>query len=272
MSNFQFLHSEWRSLYQKVTKAEERVRTEPVSTAQYCRQAMEEAVHHIYRLEQLELPYNTDLANLTSQPDFKSLMSYQIWNGLHIVRKTGNNASHYGNKVSSADALVSIRYLFDFLKWFAQNYSETEPQLPGTFEDNFIPKVGERDRKLKEIQAESERVQKQLEAQLEQLRQEKEALAQQASQSQKANEAYKQQQEAARQRLEEQKEERKAPLPKEFSEAETRRHLIDIDLKEAGWFGLKEGRDLEYPVKGMPVTPDNPKGRAGNHQSYVWLG
>ena len=68
MSNFSFLNTEWNSLYQKVKKAEERVRTEPVSTARYCRQAMEEAVHRIYELEYLELPYNTDLANLTHTP------------------------------------------------------------------------------------------------------------------------------------------------------------------------------------------------------------
>jgi type I restriction enzyme, R subunit len=261
MSNFQFLHSEWRGLYQKVIKAEERVRTEPVSTAQYCRQAMEEAVHHIYRLEHLELPYNTDLANLSSQPEFRSLLPFPLYNGLHIIRKTGNNASHYGNKVSSEDAHTSIRYLFDFLKWFAQNYSQAQPQLPGAFEDRFIPKIGERERKLKEIQAESERAQQALEAQLAQLQQEKEELAEQARQSLQAYQDYILQQEAEKLKLLEQKKERKAPLPKEFSEAQTRRHLIDIDLKEAGWFGLKEGRDLEFPVKGMPITPDNPKGR-----------
>jgi type I restriction enzyme R subunit len=39
---------------------------------------------------------------------------------LHIVRKTGNNAVHYGNRITSQDALVSIRYIYDFTKWFAQ--------------------------------------------------------------------------------------------------------------------------------------------------------
>ena len=33
MSNFQFLKEEWNSLYKKVSKAEERVNTEPISTA-----------------------------------------------------------------------------------------------------------------------------------------------------------------------------------------------------------------------------------------------
>jgi type I restriction enzyme R subunit len=29
---------------------------------------------------------------------------------------------------------------------------------------------------------------------------------------------------------------------------------IDVDLKEAGWFNLNQGRELEYPVKGMPYS------------------
>ena len=260
MSNFSFLHSEWHSLYQKVKKAEERVRTEPVSTARYCRQAMEEAVHRIYKLEFLELPYNTDLANLTYSPDFKNLVPFQLRKYLDIIRKTGNNASHYGNRVSSAEALTSIRYLFDFLKWFALKYSEREPDLPGQFEDGFIPKVGEQERKLKEIQAESERVQKELQAQIEALAREKEELSRLASEDRQMFEAFKLQQEQEKRQLQQQKQERTRPLSREFTEAETRRNLIDIDLQEAGWFKLTEGRELEYPVKYMPVTPDNPKG------------
>ena len=260
MSNFSFLHSEWKGLYRKVKKAEERVRTEPVSTARYCRQAMEEAVYRIYELEQLELPYNTELANLTYTPDFKNLVPFDLSRGLHIIRKTGNNASHYGNRVTTADALTSIRYLFDFLKWFALKYSEVEPELPGQFDNSFIPKVGEQDRKLKEIQAENERVQKELQAQVDALVREKEELSNLARENFQKFEAYKQQQEKEKQQLQAQKQERSRPLSREFTEAETRLKLIDIALKEAGWFELKEGRDLEYPVRYMPVTPDNPKG------------
>ncbi len=236
------------------------MRTEPVSTARYCRQAMEETVYRIYELEYLELPYNTDLANLTYTPDFKNLVPFQLRKGLDIVRKTGNNASHYGQRVSAADALTSIRYLFDFLKWFALKYSEAEPELPGHFDDIFIPKAGEQERKLKEIQAESERVQKELEAQVAALAREKEELSRLASENQEQFEALKRQQEQEKQQLQQQKQERARSLSREFTEAETRRNLIDIDLQEAGWFKLAEGRELEYPVKHMPVTTDNPKG------------
>jgi type I restriction enzyme R subunit len=267
MSNFSFLQHEWNSLYQKVKRAEERVRTEPVSTARYCRQAMEEAVYRIYELEYLELPYNTDLANLTHNPHFKNLIPFRIQKGFDIIRKTGNNASHYGNRVSSAEAHTSIRYLFDFLKWFALKYSQVEPELPGAFSDAFVPKVGEQDRKLKEIQAENERVQKELQAQVEALLKEREELSRLANENRHQFDAYKEQQEQEKAQLQQQKQERARPLSREFTEAETRRNLIDIDLQEAGWFKLTEGRELEYPVKHMPITPDNPNGNG--YADYV---
>ncbi|MFM7683461.1 MAG: hypothetical protein ACKO7P_12070 [Bacteroidota bacterium] len=41
MSNFQFLQDEWSSIYSNVKIAEERVFTEPVSCAGYCRMVLE---------------------------------------------------------------------------------------------------------------------------------------------------------------------------------------------------------------------------------------
>ena len=76
-------------------KAEERVFTEPVSTAFKCRLVLEECVHRIYNIEHLERPYNGDLSNLMHQEEFKGIVYFHI-QGLHIVRKTGNNAAHYG--------------------------------------------------------------------------------------------------------------------------------------------------------------------------------
>lgn len=41
------------------------------------------------------------------------------------------------------------------------------------------------------------------------------------------------------------------------NEAETRDYLIDALLHEAGWL-LKDKRDREYPVAGMPISQANP--------------
>ena len=52
---------------------------------------------------------------------------------------------------SSKDAQISIKYTYDFTKWFAQNYSKSIPELPGAFDETFIPKLGEKQRQLKDI-------------------------------------------------------------------------------------------------------------------------
>jgi type I restriction enzyme R subunit len=260
MSNFQFLQEEWSSLYRKVILAEQRVFTEPVSSASYCRIVLEECMHLIYDLEHIDLPYNTELVNLINDEQVKSILPYQIREGLAYVRKTGNNAVHYGNRITGSDALISIKYLYPFLKWFAVAYSSTVIKIPGLFDETFIPRAGDTSRQLKEIQSEQEKIQQELIAQVEKLQVEKEAILAKAQESEASLELYKQQTAEALAQIKEQKKKRIIPVALEFTEAQTRKHLIDIDLKEAGWFNLSEGREIEFPVKGMPITKDNPNG------------
>ncbi|ESU24362.1 type i site-specific deoxyribonuclease [Flavobacterium enshiense DK69] len=260
MSNFKFLQQEWYSLYSKLKKAEERVNTEPVSSASYCRLMLEESMYLIFDFEHIEKPFNTELVNLMNDEGIKSIIPHQLREGLHIVRKTGNNAAHYGNRITPQDALVSIRYSYDFAKWFAQNYSIGLPALPGFFDEQFIPKLGETQRLLKEQQKEQEKAYQQLLEQIAKLQEEKEAILEKAQESEASLEAFKQQTQQAVLKLKKQKQARLKTLTSEYTEAETRLHLIDADLKEAGWFKLIKNRDLEYPVTGMPITADNPKG------------
>lgn len=260
MSNFKFLQEEWLSLYRKLKTAEERVYTEPVSTASYCRLVVEECMHLLFDLEHLEKPFNIELVNLMNDEEIKSIVPSHLRDGLHIVRKSGNNAVHYGNRISSKDALISIRYTFDFAKWFAQNYSKAIPELPGYFDETVIPKLGEKQRQLKELQQEQEKQHTLLLEKIAKLQEQHEATIAKAEESELALEKYKQQTKQAVVKLKKQKQERLIPLASEFTEAQTRQHLIDVDLKEAGWNILNTGRELEYPVTGMPITNDNPKG------------
>lgn len=260
MSNFKFLQSEWQSLYTKLKTAEERVIIEPVSCASYCRLVLEETMYLLYDLERIDKPFNTELIQLMDNENIKSIIPYQLREGLHIVRKTGNNAAHYGNRISSKDASIAIKYIYDFSKWFAQNYSATIPDLPGAFDESFIPRLGEKQRLVKEQQQEQEKAYQELLAQITKLQEEKEAILSKAQESEATLEAYKQETIQAVAKLKKQKQERLKPIAAEFTEAQTRQHLIDVDLKEAGWHTLTIGRELEYPVTGMPITADNPKG------------
>ena len=260
MSNFNFLQTEWSSIYKKMKAAEERVYQEPVSTASYGRLVLEECMHLLFDIEHIEKPFNKELINLMNDESIKSIIPTHLIEGLHIVRKTGNNAIHYGQRITSKEALISIRYSYDFLKWFAQNYSEIAPVLPGLFNEEIIPKIGEQQRKLKEQQSEQEKAYQALLDQIEQLQQEKESILEKAQESEASLAAFKQQTQQAVKDLKKQKQERFKPLSKEFTEAQTRQHIIDVDLKEAGWHTLNVGRELEYPVTGMPISADNPKG------------
>ena len=260
MSNFDFLRDYYPTIFNKMKIAESRAITEPKSAAHYTRLALEEAVHIIYQEEQLELPYDTGLANLLRAEDFRHTIPSEFNEGLYIVRKTGNAGAHYGTKVRGRDALVSIQYLFSFLKWFANIYADTQPDLPSAFDKAIIPKVGEAKRKYKELADEAKREQEKAQAQIDALIKQLEEQQEAAKRSEEALVAYKLQQETARKVLEAKKAKRERKIPSEFTEAETRKHLIDLALREAGWNNLNEGREIEYPVTGMPITNDNPRG------------
>lgn len=259
-SNFDFLKEEWSSLYKNLTLAEKRVYTEPISTAGYCRSSLEECVHKIYELEHISIPFNTDLFGMVTNPEVESLLPDQIKNGIHYIRKQGNLALHYSNKkVSPSEALISLRYAYALVKWFANNYSEIVPDLPGAFDESLVPKQGEKQRYesiLQEQKAETEKLQKEIK----ELKQTREEALEKAKQNEVAFKRYKESVAQERKAIQEQRTARKMKVSAEFTEAETRQHLIDVALKEAGWDNLSRGREIEYPVSGMPVSNDNPKG------------
>lgn len=264
MSNFDFLKPSYSNLHRVMVKAESRVFTEPKTAAHSCRLALEEAVHLIYREERFEMPFDTRLANLMRERDFTETVSSSVYNGVYeYTRKIGNNGAHYGKTVKGKDALISIRYMFDFLKWFVNYYSVREPSLPDAFDQSVIPKVGsdkKNQRKQKEQEAEQEKEKKALEDKVAALLGELEKQQEAAMQNELAFENYKSEQEEAKVKLKAQKKKRKKKLSSEYNEAETRKHLIDISLREAGWSDLREGYEIEYKVSGMPITPDNPNG------------
>lgn len=270
MSNFEFLKAEWSSLHRNMVLAEQRVYSEPDSTAMKCRVSLEEVVHHIYELEYLDMPYNTDLFSLMQEPDFKNIASFHT-SGMDIIRKTGNNAGHFKtSKVNKDDAKVSLKYTFSLLKWFAENYSEVRPEVPAQFDEVFIPKAGSEGRKLKTLQQEHEAEKEKLQKQIAALLQQQQEQLESAKESEQALLAYQQEIAVAKAAIKEQKLARQVKPSSEYTEAETRLHLINVDLKEAGWITFNQGRELEFPVKGMPITKDNPHGNG--YVDYVLWG
>ncbi len=260
MSNFDFLSDEWGSLFQTAAKAESWINTEPKASAHTSRMALEECVHLMYDMEYLELPYNTSLYNLIHESEFQSILPTRYFSGLEIIRKTGNNGAHYGRRVTPGDAEKSVRYLFDFVKWFANRYSDVLPELPDHFDESLIPAVENTQQKVQDLKAQLEKEQEALKAQIKAQQAALEAAQEKARESELALANYEAKAAAAKAKIQRQQRKRPAPRTREYTEAETRKHLIDVALKEAGWDLLRNGQELEFPVKGMPITNNNPKG------------
>ncbi len=261
MSNFNFLQSEWPRLFSKMKLAEERVLTEPQSTATYCRMCIEECIYAIYDLEYLTYPYNTDLLNLMNQTVIKSIIPSEIQQVMHLVRKSGNNAIHYSEKkYTKRDSEIAIRYTYDFLKWFAKSYSAEDLALPAKFDATQIPKIGADKAEKRKLIAEFEAERKALQTQLAQLKTARLEAEEEAKATEEDLQQYKAKEVAVQKTNIEKRLSRNYPKEREYTEAETRINLIDVDLKEAGWTSLVKGRDIERPVSGMPISADNPKG------------
>jgi len=270
MSNFNFLEGEWKSLFKNAKTAERTVNSDPSTSAVKSRVCVEEAVHRIFELEHFEIPFNSTLNSLMGDYQFQAIIPRAILDGLYIAKTNGNNAAHYGNKVSPKDALVTLKYVFTFLKWFANYYSETQPDIPSHFETEYIPKIGAERRKLAELQQANEEEQAALRAEVERLRKANEEALELARENEESLAQHKAEVQAAQEALEAQKQARQITITSEFTEAETRQHIIDANLKEAGWIKLTPGRELEYKVKGMPKNADNPNGNG--YVDYVLWG
>tara|TARA_B100000674_G_scaffold431393_1_gene388540 strand:+ start:10268 stop:13708 length:3441 start_codon:yes stop_codon:yes gene_type:complete len=270
MSNFNFLEGEWKSLFNNAKTAERTVNSDPSTSAIKSRICVEETVHRIYDLEHFEIPFNSTLNSLMGDYQFQAIIPRTILDGLYIAKTNGNNAAHYGNKVSPKDALVTLKYVFTFLKWFANYYSETQPDIPSVFDIQFVPKIGAERRKLAELQKANEQEQEALRAEVERLRRANEEALELARENEESLAQHKSEVQAAQEALEAQKQARQTTITSEFTEAETRQHIIDANLKEAGWVKLTPGRELEYKVKGMPKNADNPNGNG--YVDYVLWG
>ena len=170
-----------------------------------------------------------------------------MWSVLPSIVKAGNLAVHTGHSVSAADAVFSLRGLFDFIQWVDYCYGTDYAER--SFDETAIPgeKVELDEKKIRE----QESLLTQKDAELEALRKQVESLS-------AAYTASKQQNQQSR-----------SFTAADLTEAETRRKIIDIDLKAMGWKFTGPDADVrtEYEV-------DNMNGVLGQkgYADYVLMG
>ncbi|MDT0677000.1 DEAD/DEAH box helicase family protein [Autumnicola musiva] len=256
MSNFSFLQKEFPAIYQEALNTETHVFKEPRYSALLSRTTLEKAIFWLYENDvDLRLPYDTKLGALMHNQDFKDILKPSMHRELDVIRLTGNNAAH-GKKVNQFQALQSLKNLFRFTSFLSVYYSEENPKIP-TFDEKILRYEEAEKEAFRELKKRAEK----LEAELEKSKKNAFELQEKAVD----NEILQLQVQEHEKKLRDRKEQRKKTqdsdksIPPLTSEIETRKQLIDLLLKEAGWDDLKQGKDLEFEVKGMPLTT-NPSG------------
>lgn len=265
-SNFIFLQQEFPDIYKEIQEAEKHTFTAPRYAALLCRSALEKTIFWLYNNDDdLELPYDTKLGALLHNESFKNILKPSMLVELDVVRLNGNNAAH-GKTVKQLEALYSLKNCFRFLSFLSKYYSESNPDIP-EFDERVIPYGDTNDKNAKQLQALADKL---------------ELERAEAQKALKAQEKLTEENEGLRKQLEEQlqlianrKESRfqettyERDIPELTSEQETRKLLIDLLLREAGWDNLREGKEKEFEVMGMPLTT-NPTGKG--YVDYVLWG
>lgn len=246
MSNFDFIlkNEIFKTFAEASVEAEKSIAVANVSCTILCRRALELAVKWIYANDrELVLPYQNNLSSLVYDINFKSMINEKVFNGMTYIIKLGNFSVHSNKKVTRKEAVLCLKYLFDFMDWLAyyydSNYIETkfdERKLPAESIANLKKeereelenKLVEKDEKIEKILKENEELRKKLT---------KQRTSKKIAYNFKVS---------------------------DISEFETRKQFIDLDLKIAGWDSTNIREEVE--VKGMPNTQEI------GHVDYVLYG
>jgi type I restriction enzyme R subunit len=254
MGNFAFLPNRFSEIAAAATKAEGHIHGDPRAACFHARFALEAALHWLYRFEsRLNQPYDRNLAALLYEPSLRRIMDERAFQKAQLIHKAGNFAVHERKEVKTELALQVVRDLHHFCYWLTRTYAPDHPRDGAAWRDDRVPEpptaedIVPRER-LVELEKELEK------------RSEAELKRQQEADSLNAEMAALREGVA---RLREQAE--ATPDTHDYSEADTRHYLIDLDLNRAGW-KLDQARGREYEVQGMP------NGRGVGYADYVLWG
>lgn len=266
MTNFQFLQNDFPNIFLEAKDAELNAITAPRYSALLSRSTLEKTVHWLYENDNdLHEPYDTKLASLIHEQCFKDILKPSMFREINAIRLAGNDAEH-GKNITRNHSIIVLKYLFRFLSFLSSYYSEGNPFI-APFNDELLPDGRENDKSKQELKTAAVELLKQSE----QLQAEQQKRKEQAEQI----ELLKIQLNKQTQLISERKAERKIvvdenkAIPQLIPETVTRKIYIDLLLKEAGWDNLREGYELEFEVKGMPLSTN----RSGiGYADYVLWG
>ena len=234
MTNFGFLAeiTEYTMFSAAAIEAEKVWASSPAMCAVGCRKALELAVKWVYSADKaIDMPYKDNLQSLIHEPSFRFALDSQTWGKLPYIIKLGNLAVHTQRSVSSADALLSLESLFEFIEWI--DYCYGADYVERRFDTALIP-TDKIDIDVKKI--------KEQESLIEQQDSEIKALQAKIAEMSAVLTASKKKKQSAR-----------TFKPADLSEFKTRKIYIDVDLKLMGWKFSGTDSDVweEYEVNDM---------------------
>jgi type I restriction enzyme R subunit len=244
VSNFAFLKTEWAEIADTAQHAERYSQSDPRTTCFYARRALEQAVNWLYDHDPaFRRPYDDNLVALLTDYSFRSNVPPNIGNKAHFIRKMGNLAVHTDRRITPMDGLTVIKELYQLLYWLARTYTRNDPRaILSQFDEALLPPA--------EAQVKSQTA-----AQLTKLDEELKARDRELMEKAQMLADYQAQIDALQVQIAQAKEANsKIEVVHEYTEAETRKYLIDMLLREAGWDPKGENVE-EYPVTGMPNRP-----------------
>ena len=240
MSNFTFLPTEFRDIAESAQRAEGQVTGDPRAACFHARFTLEAIVHWLYRHDPaLRMPYDQSLGALLHEPSFQNLLPQAVFQKARVIQKVGNQAVHHSRPVREADALQVVRELHHLCYWLTRTYAPEASRAGAAWQDTRVPRpLGDAEvvprQELEDLEqrlAEQNKAELKRQQEHDALNAELQALREQLAEIRAASEAK--------------------PDTHDYSEAETRRYLIDVDLRRAGW-PLDQPRDRECEVTGMP--------------------
>lgn len=247
-SNFNFIDNELKQIREFAQRAEIRGRLDSRYACFQARLAAETALKWVFKVDpELSLPYNTMLGSLISDPGFQKIAKDDAKRSLQIIQRYGNLAAHDEHAIPVQESVQVIKQLHNFLFWMHRTYFEVN--LQSEFNDKLIPDAGDIAKtsktKLNELEQKHELEEKKLKEALEAEKTDKEAS--QVILAERDEEIKQLKAQIAAKKAEAEK----VLDTHDYSEAETRKLLIDVLLREAGWHKGTSSLQEEYELDGI---------------------
>ena len=233
MSNFEFLKQNkiFNNFSESCIEAENGIGLNTVTCSILCRRALELGVKWLYANDNdLKIPYQNNLSALVHDITFKNIIDEKLLKQIEYIIKLGNYAVHNNKKISREEAILSLRYLYNFMQWIAYCYADNFEEKE--FDESILQTQSENILAVKERESLYEELEKK-DKKLEETRRENEELR------------------AKLTKKREKKEENYNFEVKDISEYETRKKYIDLELKLAGW-DFETNITEELKLSGMP--------------------